>query len=1243
MKSIYQNLILLLLAIGLPLSAQNLLENGDFENKFDLWENAIDETATGEFVLDSTDAYEGNYALKVTIAQLGENDWSIQSIHEGWPSQTEVEYRLRLYAKADEAGTTMRAIQQLEEYDATDFTLTTSWQEYEWIFSAQEDNQQLKFHWYAEGTIYLDDIRIEVYDVTYPEDNTLDVNTATRYQTIEGFGGAIAFYEGWVVAHPNRDLIFDLLYNDMGINLLRIRNKYRYETSFSSEETELVALAEEHSEEDVKVLLSSWSPPADLKDNGNVNNGTLRQENGAFVYQEFADYWRDALVAYSEIDVVPDWIGIQNEPDYQTDDWETCKFTPTETDEYPGYDVALDYVYNEISSLPNVPLILGAEELGIGYNNFTNFSEPIQDKSHLWAYGYHLYHGGDPALPDSYNSSFNNISQNFGDKPNIMTEYEAFDEGWFNTAWLVSNNLSYGNASAYFYWDLIWPDGGLISMDNPWDEANWSNENGFSVNPHFYAFKHFAKYIRRGYERVEATNTNEGIRSSVFISPDGTELVMVLINIAEHAVTTNAVPAGWQSTNSQIYQSVEGNMYQSLGSVPASGELSLPAQSVSTIVFGDGVVDNLPPQAEFAFDPPVDFAPVEVCFDASASSDPDEDLLTYSWDFGDGNTGSGVNPCHTYQSAGNYTVSLIVSDGELTDEALQAITITEEGGNNPPVASISVSTTDAEVNETISFDASASADPDGDALTYSWDFGDGNSSNGATATHMFTAEGVYQTTLTVSDGSLTDMASVDITVTGTPIDICDSPTQISLPFAQNGAGEFCFFTSGDVIYINSWNMDLVEVNGVDFTNVWAGSLPARVDGGYYIRYSASVSWAHFEIDGTDIVGPTPVVLTVNTVGGGSVSPAGGEYELNETVTLQATADEGYIFDGWSGDLSGDENPVSIAMDADKEITATFIDDVVPTYTLSTSVTGQGVVQLSPTGGVYEAGTMVTLTAVPDAGATFSEWEGDVIGSDNPVSITISGNVDVTAVFFTDVPEYTITTSVSEGGSIVLNPSEDTYPEGTEVTITAVPDENCTFSGWSGSISGTDNPVTVTVSSDLTLIAEFICDIPIPCDNPISISIPFVQNGAGEYCWVTTTEMAYINSWNLDELTVNGVDFSNTWASDLPSANTDGEWVIHYVGPYGWSHFEAPAAKSAESDISVTAIEIYPNPAQTEVVISSASEIKEITLISISGEEVLHQEVQSDNANLNVEAFQPGLYLVRVRTEKGMITERLIIK
>ncbi len=160
-------------------------------------------------------------------------------------------------------------------------------------------------------------------------------------------------------------------------------------------------------------------------------------------------------------------------------------------------------------------------------------------------------------------------------------------------------------------------------------------------------------------------------------------------------------------------------------------------------------------------------APLTVSFDASASSDADNDPLTYSWTFGDGGTATGASPNHTFETSGAYTVKLTVSDGELSASKQTTITVGEPDVDDPntaPVALLSASPTTGVAPLASLFSGESSSDPEGDALTYAWDFGDGATAEGIDVSHTFTAAGSYTVALTVSDGELQDVAQETITV-----------------------------------------------------------------------------------------------------------------------------------------------------------------------------------------------------------------------------------------------------------------------------------------------------------------------------------------------------------------------------------------------------------------------------------------------------------------------------------------------
>ena len=139
-----------------------------------------------------------------------------------------------------------------------------------------------------------------------------------------------------------------------------------------------------------------------------------------------------------------------------------------------------------------------------------------------------------------------------------------------------------------------------------------------------------------------------------------------------------------------------------------------------------------------------------VCsFNASASADSDGTIASYAWNFGDGTTGTGVNPSHAYAAAGGYTATLTVTDNRGGTAGTSVSVTAAAPPNVPPVASYATACTFL----ACSFDGSGSSDSDGTITSYAWDFGDGGTATGSTATHTFGAGGTYTVALTVTDNS----------------------------------------------------------------------------------------------------------------------------------------------------------------------------------------------------------------------------------------------------------------------------------------------------------------------------------------------------------------------------------------------------------------------------------------------------------------------------------------------------------
>ncbi|MCI2229983.1 T9SS type A sorting domain-containing protein [Polaribacter sp. MSW13] len=164
--------------------------------------------------------------------------------------------------------------------------------------------------------------------------------------------------------------------------------------------------------------------------------------------------------------------------------------------------------------------------------------------------------------------------------------------------------------------------------------------------------------------------------------------------------------------------------------------------------------------------------------------------------------------------------------------------------------------------------------------------------------------------------------------------------------------------------------------------------------------NTTVDIGAYEFDATAIINRTLTLAATNGIVATNPNPVNGTYADGATVALTATPDAGYQFDGWSGDATGTTNPLTITMDTDKNITAIFSPIQ---RALNVTIVGGGTVTLangSSPNGNYAEGTVVTLTATPDAGYGFVDWSVDATGTNNPLSITIDSDKNITATFST---------------------------------------------------------------------------------------------------------------------------------------------------------------------------------------------------------------------------------------------------
>ena len=328
---------------------------------------------------------------------------------------------------------------------------------------------------YFEGPVsgvnfYVDDASVFGPEVDAPKvipadpngKGIIDVNT--RYQKIEGFGASGAWHTKELVNHKKKDELYNLLFKELGLDIFRIGNYYDIDSVSFNETMEIARCGESALKRNLKIMISSWSPPPYMKSNGKIIGGTLKKKNGKFVYDEFAEWWTKSVIACTKAGVKIDYINIQNETDYEAP-WNSCVFSPSETVDtnIAAYNKAFEAVWQKMNASmgSNMPKMLAPETSSLG--NAKKYIECLSNPSHIYAYATHLYDcSGCGSAPDRFipsMGSFNNFVVQHINKPIFQTEFEDGPSPWTNAisaALVIHNALTVEKVSAYLYWDLFW-------------------------------------------------------------------------------------------------------------------------------------------------------------------------------------------------------------------------------------------------------------------------------------------------------------------------------------------------------------------------------------------------------------------------------------------------------------------------------------------------------------------------------------------------------------------------------------------------------------------------------------------------------------------------------------------------------------------------------------------------------------------------------------------------------------------
>ncbi len=223
-------------------------------------------------------------------------------------------------------------------------------------------------------------------------------------------------------------------------------------------------------------------------------------------------------------------------------------------------------------------------------------------------------------------------------------------------------------------------------------------------------------------------------------------------------------------------------------------------------------------------------------------------------------------------------------------------------------------------------------------------------------------------------------------------------------------------------------------------------------------------------------------LNVTISGEGTVeekivsSPGGRSYPYQTVVELAPKPKEGWVFEGWAGDLTGNEAPKNITVDKEKNVTAKFKRR---DYPLNLILEGEGLVEekivSSPGDRTYPFQTVVELTPKPKDGWVFESWGGDLTGNEVPKTITVDKEKNVKAKFIRK--EFKINYTFSGEGTveekIISIPGNRTYPFQTVVELTPKPKDGWEFESWGGDLTGNEAPKNITVDKEKNVTAKFV--------------------------------------------------------------------------------------------------------------------------------------------------------------------------
>lgn len=300
---------------------------------------------------------------------------------------------------------------------------------------------------------------------------------------------------------------------------------------------------------------------------------------------------------------------------------------------------------------------------------------------------------------------------------------------------------------------------------------------------------------------------------------------------------------------------------------------------------------NVPPTAGFSINEQAGQAPFAVNFSAGVlSTDEDGIIIQYEWDFGDGSSGSGKNVTHTYATAGTFTAVLVVTDND-GDTATNRKHIYVSPAPPPgPAASFTASPTSGTSPLTVFADASASSYPAGVISQYRWNWGDGSTGYGKTASHTYFSTGARTYTLTLTlyatDGKIgTATRTISVTVAGGTTPAAGAPSaRFSINFDDITEDPVVEYANNDVAPVHVW-LDPEDSEAVEGRTIASYTWTFGDGSSTHTINSAPVSHVYRTDQSSEVFSITLVLIDdVGTVG--SITKTVKVYNYQPTAGFQ---------------------------------------------------------------------------------------------------------------------------------------------------------------------------------------------------------------------------------------------------------------------------------------------------------------------------------------------------------------------